>query len=285
MKAAKSRPFGFTLIELLVVIAVIAILAGILFPIFATARRTAYSATCASNLSQFGKAFQLYANDWDGRLPLPGGPVDHAWITSESVGQSKMRGGLWPYIKTRLKSGAKNNFWSCPLAAPVPKEYETAYYSPGLNYVMNDYIRSAHPGEGNWGRFTSGYFIGLNISQCPMPSKVILLFEAVQNRFGFVKRLGSPYYVETDKVHKQFYPLDPYIPQNYHGGKSNFLFLDGHVKLMAPDETWTKVCRDGIRDNITNFTGYAVRPQVKKAYPNYGTNDYWNPRVPNVLYP
>lgn len=57
---------GFTLIELLVAITIIAILAAILFPVFAKAREKARQATCASNLKQIGMAFAMYSQDWEG---------------------------------------------------------------------------------------------------------------------------------------------------------------------------------------------------------------------------
>jgi prepilin-type N-terminal cleavage/methylation domain-containing protein len=60
---------GFTLIELLVVIAIIAILAAILFPVFAQAREKARSAACLSNLKQMGTALQMYGQDYDEGLP------------------------------------------------------------------------------------------------------------------------------------------------------------------------------------------------------------------------
>ena len=59
---------GFTLIELLVVIAIIAILAAILFPVFARAREKARQSACLSNLKQIGLAFQMYAQDYDERV-------------------------------------------------------------------------------------------------------------------------------------------------------------------------------------------------------------------------
>jgi prepilin-type N-terminal cleavage/methylation domain-containing protein len=64
-----NRRRAFTLVELLVVIAVIAILASILFPVFAQAREAARSNTCAANLRQLGIALQLYGRDHDGRYP------------------------------------------------------------------------------------------------------------------------------------------------------------------------------------------------------------------------
>lgn len=62
---------GFTLIELLVVIAIIAILAAILFPVFARAREKAKSTTCQSNIKSILLSFKMYENDYDGKMPSP----------------------------------------------------------------------------------------------------------------------------------------------------------------------------------------------------------------------
>ncbi len=67
-KPNTHRQRGFTLIELLVVIAIIAILAAILFPVFAQARESARRTSCLSNLKQLGTAFQMYQQDYDGRF-------------------------------------------------------------------------------------------------------------------------------------------------------------------------------------------------------------------------
>src|SRR5471030_86040 len=71
---------GFTLIELLVVIAIIAILASILFPVFARARENARRASCMSNLKQLGLGYLQYAQDYD--ESFPGGlsvPTANSW--------------------------------------------------------------------------------------------------------------------------------------------------------------------------------------------------------------
>ena len=92
MHDRQVRRAGFTLIELLVVIAIIAILAAILFPVFAQAREKARTATCISNLRQIGVANQMYVQDYDERFPFAG----REWPQASFV---DVWNGLGPYIK------------------------------------------------------------------------------------------------------------------------------------------------------------------------------------------
>src|SRR5262245_11847086 len=73
VKSIRNRRGGFTLIELLVVIAIIAILAAILFPVFAQAREKARQTTCTSNLKQMGNAMLMYVQDYDETFPFVNG--------------------------------------------------------------------------------------------------------------------------------------------------------------------------------------------------------------------
>src|SRR5213594_3906966 len=94
---------GFTLIELLVVIAIIAILAAILFPVFAQARDKARAASCLSNLKQMGVSWMMYAQDYDETYPAsqPG----NVW---DSCPQMKDRAAFGGWIGNLLMPYTKN---------------------------------------------------------------------------------------------------------------------------------------------------------------------------------
>ena len=109
---------GFTLIELLVVIAIIAILAAILFPVFAQAREKARAASCTSNLKQIGLSVRMYLQDYD-ETYLP-------WGQSVTASPAAI---LDPYIKNY-------QVWVCPSEtnANVRKNLNPTYVS----YMFND---------------------------------------------------------------------------------------------------------------------------------------------------
>ncbi len=95
---------GFTLVELLVVIAIIAILAAILFPVFARARAKAYQTTCLSNEKQIGLALLMYAQDWDETYPPAYYYINGA---NSNNGYVQWSGMVAPYTKN-------NEIWVCP---------------------------------------------------------------------------------------------------------------------------------------------------------------------------
>src|SRR5262249_4047626 len=118
------RGRGFTLIELLVVIAIIAILASILFPVFAQARAKARQVMCLSNLKELGLAFMAYVQDYDETYPPtdyespPGSGNRYTWPTLVD-----------PYIKANITKvqgqledkGQKKSIFICPgLNFPCP---------------------------------------------------------------------------------------------------------------------------------------------------------------------
>ena len=95
--AMRSRR-GFTLIELLVVIAIIAILAAILFPVFARAREQARRTACLSNLKQIGLAIMMYVQDYDERMPICG-PMAHRASYCRFQSDLSLPDVIMPYVK------------------------------------------------------------------------------------------------------------------------------------------------------------------------------------------
>ncbi len=112
---------GFTLIELLVVIAIIAILAAILFPVFARAREKARQASCLSNIKQLTLGAMMYSQDYD-EIIMPG------YICSRSSGSH----GWWHETNGRIQPYVKNlQIMKCP-SEPA------ATFSYGINYTLSN---------------------------------------------------------------------------------------------------------------------------------------------------
>lgn len=141
----EMRKRGFTLIELLVVIAIIAILAAILFPVFAKAKGSANTATCSNNLKEIGTAFLLYAADNNDRFPIcyDNGSPNHTWV----VGYYH----LWffsvpAYIKGMHKeivdwdtfNNIHKEIFMCP--ATVPRRNLAYAMNYGMSSVLNSQI-------------------------------------------------------------------------------------------------------------------------------------------------
>lgn len=124
------RQRGFTLIELLVVIAIIAILAAILFPVFAQAREQARSTACLSNLKQLGTAITIYRGDWDSRGPFTGWPPSFSGKfnvhSPNSVYDQDWQISIQPYLKNALV-----------LHCPSDK---TPYDERPVSYLYNPYM-------------------------------------------------------------------------------------------------------------------------------------------------
>jgi len=117
----KSVRKGFTLIELLVVIAIIAILAAILFPVFATAREKARQTACLSNMKQMGLAFIQYTQDYDERAP-------EGICTPLNAGGSREHwaAALNPYMKSA-------NIYTCPSDPTNPASSTNIVMSYAIN--------------------------------------------------------------------------------------------------------------------------------------------------------
>ena len=151
---------GFTLIELLVVIAIIAILAAILFPVFAQAREKARQTACISNGKQIGTATMMYVQDYDETYPSGWG--------SQDSGRSMWRNVLQPYIQRHktdqvdmynMAGASRNSVYVCPSQPGSPADYgPTSYgynYQGGLTQGWKDY-------GGGQGGFPGASIAGIN---------------------------------------------------------------------------------------------------------------------------
>jgi prepilin-type N-terminal cleavage/methylation domain-containing protein len=169
----QSHRHAFTLIELLVVIAIIAILAAILFPVFAAAREKGRQTVCASNLKQIGSALLMYQQDNDEAFPLfydtPffGGPgaIEHTWP-----------GTLQPYSKSY-------DIWKCPTDPNANDQPMNQFGSYFVNTYLNGWCN--HPEMNGCGHSLCDA-IPPSLSAIPYPVTTVVLGEGGRLSTGYL---------------------------------------------------------------------------------------------------
>ncbi len=184
------RRSGFTLIELLVVIAIIAILAAILFPVFARARAKAMQNTCLSNLKQLGLAQLMYSEDHDG------------W---HACGEINVAGVGWRCWTYKVLPYVKNDgIYMCP---SDPVATGSASYQLASSYANNE--------TGNMGIITGGgAWRYVNFRKIALPVERMMITESISGHYFY--HCGPPN--PADRIAK------------WHNEGSNMVFTDGHAK-------------------------------------------------------
>ena len=210
---ARAHKKGFTLIELLVVIAIIAILAAILFPVFARARENARRASCSSNLKQIGLGIIQYSQDYDEKLPARvyfGGEPAKSW-----------RVVIQPYVKS-------TQLFACPsnTGNTLTTNYDSGTFIP-RSYSING-------GEGANGAAFDATIGGTAPSRNDGNSESLSALQSV-SQIWLVTESSKDWpwpELNTNSVLAD-------IGFSGHLGTINWLFADGHVKSMKPAATGT----------------------------------------------
>jgi prepilin-type N-terminal cleavage/methylation domain-containing protein/prepilin-type processing-associated H-X9-DG protein len=209
---------GFTLIELLVVIAIIAILAAILFPVFARARENARRASCSSNLKQIGLGIMQYTQDYDERFPM------RQHDNTEAGYAMSWRRITFPYTKSaQLFSCPSNTANTNRAGDSTDARIATAGLPVGSPVFMRSYVCN-----GNNGNIagTAPMQIGNGaqaLAAVNDPARTVLVTES-----------DNVEYSETPTGQ-----LGGFGGSMFRGHLQtiNFLFADGHVKAMKPSAT------------------------------------------------
>ncbi len=212
-RSPKTRISGFTLIELLVVIAIIAILAAILFPVFARARENARRSSCQSNLKQVGLGLIQYVQDYDEKYPvLRGG---NSGNNNDGVFSL-----MQPYVKS-------TQILQCPSETNGPNST-----GPGgtLNPNDNGYSDYAYNLSLGYGQTApNGGIRGLALATLTQPVLTVLAAD-----YGFSGSNSGSYSVGTGGVGSvngnAGLELTTEGAAQRHLETQNILFTDGHVK-------------------------------------------------------
>ncbi|RYX81559.1 DUF1559 domain-containing protein [bacterium] len=206
---------GFTLIELLVVIAIIAILAAILFPVFARARENARRASCQSNLKQIGLGIQQYTQDYDESMPMC------YWLVNTNT-QMSWKDAVQPYVKSfQLFVCPSNTFTNV-------STYQSLNRIP-LSYNCNSTQAQAVFGSTAGTAYTGGS-AAYKLSSFEFPSTTIAAFESTFTNSDF--NIANAYFAVTNRTSASN-PGTTYL-FNGHLSTGNYLFVDGHVKSLKP---------------------------------------------------
>lgn len=243
---AKKEPDGFTLIELLVVIAIIAILAAVLLPALAAAKRRALSMQCLNNTKQLMMAWRVYADENNDLLPksFPSVATDPVWCKGTldynngnsdnwNVTNTLAQGSIWPY------AGNSPSIYSCP-ADPTTVRPTSGPFTGQLvprirSYSMNDWVGATFGAVAISGSTDFHCYDTLASIIHPSPSDLWVLADQHPDSISYawlvVVETGYPNASQTQLAG---------IPASYHNGGCTFSFADGHSETHKWSDGRTK---------------------------------------------
>ncbi len=240
-----TRKRGFTLIELLVVIAIIAILAAILFPVFAKAREKARQTSCLSNLRQLGTATLSYAQDYDSHYALPtafnGTTVYwNYWLPCPPWGgweflNMHSHNSHQPYMKSM-------QLYTCPSASHVSHyDPNNVWISYAFNYCLGGRSEAATRSPATafaWCEWATSH--GNGALNFPAYGAFSSGGHTPQNWYNAFKHTGA----EEAYMWSSQFTSD----QTIHNGGLNYSYADGHAKWVrsgSDNSMWAAINADG----------------------------------------
>ena len=234
-KRWSSCPRAFTLIELLVVIAIIALLAAILFPVFAQARDKARQISCLSNFKQLGLGFEMYKQDYDGIYP-----INRDRTSTDPPSSDADETIAWPeLIEPYIKNGKVTN------------TNGTVAFNQGIYHCPSDAVR----GLGTSYSINAWFEYGFAESGMNRPSESVVLGEKrgdiEEEHFvwwfspwpAWPPVQGTSIRATDEALNKinassSDSEQEASLQTRRHSGGSNWLYADGHAKWARLDKVW-----------------------------------------------
>jgi prepilin-type N-terminal cleavage/methylation domain-containing protein/prepilin-type processing-associated H-X9-DG protein len=216
-----NRRFGFTLIELLVVIAIIAILAAILFPVFAAARKKAQASTCLSNVKQLSLSVLMYCQDVDGNLPIYQYYSYLVWGTCTPPKYIDWAVEIYPYVKS-------------PQVYGCPSDNLADDGSRGAGDYNDDLACFSNPIDPN--SYGFNYFqVGKSLVNIQEPAQCFMLGDCLEGMPSWPNPTGP--LIFCGPVASEFVGNNNLAIR--HAGGANVAFMDGHVTWLNPTNSTT----------------------------------------------
>jgi prepilin-type N-terminal cleavage/methylation domain-containing protein/prepilin-type processing-associated H-X9-DG protein len=257
MKLSSRLCRAFTLIELLVVIAIIAILAAILFPVFAQAKAAAKKTACLSNAKQIGLGHIMYQGDYDdGTVPLgyyasvslPSYSYQYWYglmTNSGGITYDWSKGLLQPYMKSVA-------IQDCPEATKIPPASTPLPFAYALNFNLVQTV------AGNYNGTVLNNNMGISAGQIEAPADTVAFADSARFNGTTVVRfpnLFRPSYAIASAKYSTVH--------GRHGGWANVNWVDGHAKSM-------KVSYPNSQPNGVKGKTYEIGDLVHPSYPVRG---------------